>query len=93
MNLRKNLSIKLKEAKKLKGYQYSDLITGTGYSKSTLRYALNNGGVSLDVFQTLFDFMEVHVDISIEVDRLEEVVEVTNYSDCTFIQAVNKVEL
>lgn len=73
MNIRNSLSIKLRETKKLGGYQYDDLIEGTGCSKSSIRYALNGGDkVSLEVFQKLFDHMETYVEIDIERGYIKE---------------------
>lgn len=55
MNLRNNLSKILKQAKKDSGVTYDQLVESSGYSKSTIRYALNGGSkTSIDVFESLF---------------------------------------
>lgn len=67
MSIRKSMSDALKQRKREGSYVYQDLIEGTGCSKSSIRYALNGGNnVSLDVFQKLFDYMEVDVQIETE---------------------------
>lgn len=67
MDIRKNLSCKLREAKKLSGMKYQDLIEVTGLSKSAITMALNGGDqVGIETFQKLLDAcdFEVYIDLS-----------------------------
>lgn len=67
MSIRKNLSYKLREAKKLSGMKYQDLVDVTGLSRSTINLALNGGEqVGIETFQKLLDAcdFEVYIDLS-----------------------------
>ncbi len=72
MSIRQQLSVKLKECKKSSGMTYEQLIEESGYSKTTIRYALNGGvNVSLEVFEKLFlccgvNLLEIEVIHSVE---------------------------
>lgn len=72
MSLRKELSEKLKLVKKDSGITYDQLVEKSGYSKSTIRYALNGGSkTSLDVFDKLFQCCGVKM-LEIEVIELDD---------------------
>lgn len=67
MDIRKNLSYKLREAKHLSGMKYQDLMEVTGLSKSAISLALNGGEqVGIETFQKLLDAcdFEVYIDLS-----------------------------
>ncbi len=67
MQLRKQLSGILKHCKKLSGMTYDDIVDETGFSKSSIRYALNGGeGVSIDTFEKIFVACGVEI-LEIEV--------------------------
>ncbi len=68
MSIRKSISKALRQSKVDGGHTYLELEDGSGCSRSSIRYALNGGNnVSLDVYQKLFDYMEVSVQIEIEL--------------------------
>lgn len=72
MSLREDLSKVLKQAKKVSGITYDELVLQSSYSKSTIRYALNGGSkTSLDVFDKLFQCCGVK-SLTIEVDFTDD---------------------
>lgn len=68
MSLRKLLSEKLVELKDADGCTYDDLVSRSGCSRSTIRYALNGGDrVSMENFEKLLKVLGVSL-VAIEVE-------------------------
>ena len=72
MELRTNLSLALREAKRSSGLKYTDLIELTGLSRSIINNALNGGKeVGLDTFQKLFNACDCTVEIGLIYEENE----------------------